>query len=164
MNLVKNSRATNSVIQNPSFINNEWVEGSEGKKFEVINPSTEDVVCSVCEATEKDVGIAVAAARKAFDTTWRQVTPEDRGRMMLRLADLIETNLEVLAAVTTLENGKSISDARGDVNSVVGCIRYYGGWADKVMGRTIDVKPSMFHYTRHEPVPNDPLYSPDMQA
>ena len=134
------------------FINNEWVEGVDKQKFEVINPSTEEVICSVCEATEKDVDVAVEAARKAFDTTWRQVTPQDRGRMMLKLADIAEANAEILAAVESLDNGKSIGNARGDVASVVGCIRYYGGWADKIEGKTIDVSPDMFHYTRQEPV------------
>ncbi|MCQ6513281.1 aldehyde dehydrogenase family protein, partial [Vibrio parahaemolyticus] len=57
------------------FINNEWVEGVDKKTFEVINPTTEEVITSVCEATEKDVDLAVAAARKAFHTTWRDTTP-----------------------------------------------------------------------------------------
>jgi aldehyde dehydrogenase (NAD+) len=135
-----------------SFINNEWVEGVDKKTFEVINPTTEDVICSVAEATEKDVDIAVAAARKAFQTTWRQVTPQQRGIYLLKLADIAEQNKELLAAVESLDNGKSISMARGDVSAVIGCIRYYGGWADKVEGKTIDIAPDMFHYTRQEPV------------
>jgi aldehyde dehydrogenase (NAD+) len=122
------------------------------KKFEVINPSTEEVICSVCEATEKDVDVAVEAARKAFEETWRDVTPQDRGKMMLKLADIAEANAELLAAVESLDNGKSIGNARGDVDAVIGCIRYYGGWADKIEGKTIDVSPDMFHYTRQEPI------------
>ncbi|KAK4122881.1 aldehyde dehydrogenase [Parathielavia appendiculata] len=134
------------------FINNEFVEGVEKKTFEVINPSTEEVICSVHEATEKDVDIAVAAARKAFDGVWRRTTPQKRGILLLKLADLCEKNLDLLAAVESLDNGKSITMARGDVGAVVGCIRYYGGWADKVEGKTIDVNPDMFHYTRREPI------------
>ncbi|KAH8906623.1 aldehyde dehydrogenase [Coniochaeta sp. PMI_546] len=134
------------------FINNEWVEGVDKKTFEVINPTTEEVITSVCEATEKDVDLAVAAARKAFQTTWRDTTPQQRGIYLLKLADIAEKNQELLAAVESLDNGKSISMARGDVGAVIGCIRYYGGWADKVEGKTIDIAPDMFHYTRQEPI------------
>lgn len=104
------------------------------------------------EATEKDVDIAVAAARKAFEGEWRRVTPQQRGLYLLKLADLVEKNLDLLAAVESLDNGKSFTMARGDVGAVVGTIRYYGGWADKIEGRTIDINPDMFHYTRREPV------------
>ncbi|QYT03998.1 Aldehyde dehydrogenase [Trichoderma simmonsii] len=134
------------------FINNEWVEGVDKKKFEVVNPATEEVITSVCEGTEKDVDLAVAAARKAFNTTWRKIAPGERGRLMLKLADLAEKNLDLLAAVESLDNGKSITMARGDVGAVVGCIRYYGGWADKIEGKTLDIAPDMFNYTRHEPL------------
>lgn len=104
------------------------------------------------EATEKDVDIAVAAARKAFDGPWRRVTPQQRGIYLLKLAELCEKNLELLSSVESLDNGKSITMARGDVGAVIGCIRYYGGWADKIEGKTIDISPDMFHYTRREPV------------
>jgi aldehyde dehydrogenase (NAD+) len=134
------------------FINNEWVEGVDKKTFEVINPTTEEVLCSVAEATEKDVDIAVAAARKAFEGPWRKTPPASRGKMLLKLADLVDANTDLLAAVESLDNGKSISMARGDVGSVSTCIRYYGGWADKIEGKTIDIDPEMFHYTKQEPI------------
>lgn len=134
------------------FINGEWVEGVDRKRFEVINPSTEEVITSVCEGTKKDVNLAVSAARNAFETTWKGVTPEKRGRLLARLADIAEENLELLAAVESLDNGKSISLARGDVGAVIACLRYYGGWADKIEGKTLDIDPDMFHYTRSEPV------------
>lgn len=135
-----------------SFINNEWVEGVDKKTFEVINPSTEEVICSVSEATEKDVDNAVAAARKAFNGEWRKVAPSDRSKLLIKLADLVEKNTELLAAVESLDNGKSINMAKGDVGFVASCLRYYGGWADKIEGKTIDIAPDMFHYTRQEPV------------
>ncbi|KAF4918209.1 Aldehyde dehydrogenase [Colletotrichum viniferum] len=134
------------------FINNEWVEGVDKQTFEVINPTTEEVICSVHEATEKDVDIAVAAARKAFEGVWAETTPSQRSIYLLKLADLAEKNAELLAAVESLDNGKSISMAKGDVGAVIGCLRYYGGWADKIEGKTIDVAPDMFHYTRPEPI------------
>lgn len=134
------------------FINNEFVEGADKKKFEVINPSNEEVICSVCEATEKDVDTAVSAARKAFQGTWRTTAPGERGRLLLKLADLVEANAEKLAAVESLDNGKAINMARGDVGAVVGCIRYYGGWADKIEGKTLDISHDKFNYTRSEPL------------
>ncbi|KAI1201990.1 aldehyde dehydrogenase [Nemania serpens] len=134
------------------FINNEWVEGVDKKTIEVINPTTEEVICSVAEATEKDVDVAVAAARKAFETTWNTTTPQQRGIYLTKLADLVEKNVELLAAVESLDNGKSINMARGDVGAVAGCIRYYGGWADKITGKTVDVDHENFHYTISEPL------------
>ncbi|KAI1389010.1 aldehyde dehydrogenase [Hypoxylon trugodes] len=135
------------------FINNEWVEGVDKKTFEVVNPTTEEVICSVSEATEKDVDIAVAAARKAFTGPWRHtITPLERGHILTKFADLLQANSELLSAVESLDNGKSINMARGDVQSVINCIRYYGGWADKVEGKTIPINHETFHYTRHEPV------------
>jgi len=134
------------------FINNEFVPGVDGRTFEVINPSTEEVITSVHEATEKDVDIAVAAARKAFEGTWKQTTPEQRGKYLVKLADLIEENKDLLAAVESLDNGKSITMARADVGAVAGVIRYYGGWADKIEGKVIDTNPDTFTYTKQEPV------------
>jgi len=134
------------------FIDNEWVEGVDKKTFEVINPSTEEVLCSVSEATEKDVDIAVASARKTFEGVWRTTTPDQRGRLLLKLADLTEKNLDLLAAVESLDNGKSIMMAKNDVAAVAGCLRYYGGWADKIHGKTIDTNSETFTYTRPEPL------------
>ncbi|CAD6446952.1 9c68798b-bb37-48c1-8420-e263ab7674ad [Sclerotinia trifoliorum] len=134
------------------FINNEWVKGVDGKTFEVINPATEEVITSVHEATEKDVDIAVAAARKAYEGAWRHVTPEARGKLLVKLADLVEKNADLLAAVESLDNGKAISMAKGDVAAVAGCLRYYGGWADKIEGKVIDTDPEYFTYTKQEPI------------
>jgi len=122
------------------------------KTFEVINPSTEEVLCSVSEATEKDVDIAVASARKTFEGVWRTTTPDQRGQLLLKLADLTEKNLDLLAAVESLDNGKSIMMAKNDVAAVAGCLRYYGGWADKIHGKTIDTNSETFTYTRPEPL------------
>lgn len=144
----------------PRFINNEFVKGVDGKTFEVINPTTEEVITSVHEATEKDVDIAVAAARKAFEGSWSKVTPEERGKLLVKLANLVEKNIDLLSAVESLDNGKAFSMAKGDVGSVVGCLRYYGGWADKIEGKTIDTNPDTFSYTRQEAV-SPPQRLPD---
>ncbi|MCJ1286367.1 aldehyde dehydrogenase (NAD(P)(+)) ald5 [Xylographa opegraphella] len=135
------------------FINNEWVKGVDGKTFETINPSTEEVICSVHEATEKDVDIAVAAARKAFEGEWRhKIIPQQRSKLMTKLAELIERDAKTLAALESLDNGKSLFMAGLDVQMVADCIRYYGGWADKIEGKVIDTMPDHFNYTRSEPI------------
>ncbi|KAF2089010.1 aldehyde dehydrogenase, allergen Cla h 10 [Saccharata proteae CBS 121410] len=134
------------------FINNEWVKGVDGKTFEVINPSTEEVITSVHEATEKDVDIAVAAARKAFDGPWRKETPEQRGKLLVNLAMLFEKNLDLLAGIESLDNGKAISMAKVDVGMCAGCLRYYGGWADKIEGKVVDTNSETFAYTKKEPI------------
>ena len=72
--------------------------------------------------------------------------------MLNKLADLIEQNLESLAAVESLDNGKAMMMAKGDVGAAASCLRYYGGWADKIEGKTIDTNPDTFSYTRQEPV------------
>ncbi|KFY32514.1 hypothetical protein V493_00135 [Pseudogymnoascus sp. VKM F-4281 (FW-2241)] len=134
------------------FINNEFVKGVDGKTIEVINPSTEEVITSVHEATEKDVDIAVAAARKAFEGPWKKVTPQERGKLLVTLSTLIEKNLNLLSSIESLDNGKAFGMAKGDVTAVAGCLRYYGGWADKIEGKVIDTNPDTFSYTRQEPV------------
>ncbi|KAK1141288.1 aldehyde dehydrogenase (NAD(P)(+)) ald5 [Aspergillus melleus] len=134
------------------FINNEFVKGSEGKTFETVNPTNEKVITSVHEATEKDVDIAVAAARKAFEETWRQVTPNERGRMLVKLSELMERDIDTLSAIEALDNGKAFTMAKIDVVNAANCIRYYGGWADKIHGQTIDTNPETLVYTRHEPI------------
>jgi aldehyde dehydrogenase (NAD+) len=135
-----------------SFINNEFIKGVDGKTFETINPSNEKVLCSVHEATEKDVDIAVSNARKTFETTWRQVAPEQRGKYLVKLSELIERDSDKLAALESLDNGKAFSMAKVDVSMVAGCLRYYGGWADKIEGKVIDTIPDHFNYTKKEPV------------
>ena len=142
-----------STDSSPSFINNEFVKAQDGKTFEVINPSTEEVICSVQEATEKDVDIAVAAARKAFNGPWRKETPENRGKLLVKLADLFEKNADLLASVEALDNGKAFTMAKNvDVPAAAGCLRYYGGWADKIEGKVVDTAPDSFNYIRKEPV------------
>ncbi|KAB8078650.1 aldehyde dehydrogenase [Aspergillus leporis] len=134
------------------FINNEFVKGSDGKTFETINPTNEKPIVSVHEANEKDVDIAVAAARAAFEGSWSQVTPTERGRLLTKLADLFEREIETLAAIEALDNGKAVTMAKIDVTNAAGCLRYYGGWADKIHGQTIDTNPESLTYTRHEPI------------
>ena len=135
------------------FINNEYVKGVDGKTFETINPTNEKPICSVHEATEKDVDIAVAAARKAFEGEWKTTTPQQRGRYLTNLADLMEKHADTIAAIESLDNGKALGIAKmADVPNSYNCIRYYGGWADKIEGKVMDVNAETFAYTKQEPV------------
>ncbi|CAJ2500790.1 Uu.00g036430.m01.CDS01 [Anthostomella pinea] len=134
------------------WINNKWVEAIGKNSFEVINPATEEVIYSVSEATDKDVEKAVSAARRAFEGCWRTTTPQQRGIHLTNLAQICEKNIDNLAAIECLESGKSILTAKEEIIAVIGCLRYYGGWADKIEGKTLDINPETMHYTRQEPL------------
>ncbi len=139
--------------QTKLLINNEWVESVSGKRFETINPSTGEVICDVAEADAADVEKAVKAAKNAFaGGEWRNMSATRRGELLYKLADLIEQNIDELARLETLDNGKTLKDAYGDLNLVLRCYRYYAGWADKVQGKTIPINGPYLCYTRHEPV------------
>ncbi|KAI9713092.1 MAG: aldehyde dehydrogenase (NAD(P)(+)) ald5 [Bogoriella megaspora] len=134
------------------FINNEFVKGVDGKTFETINPSNEKPIVAVHEASEKDVDIAVNVARKAFEGEWRKVAPEDRARLLIKLADLMDQHEDKLAAIEALDNGKAFSMAKIDVSMAARCLRYYGGWADKIHGKVVDTTPDTFNYVKKEPI------------
>jgi aldehyde dehydrogenase (NAD+) len=135
------------------LINNRWVPSESGRTFATINPSTGEEICQVAEAGEADVEKAVKAARTAFEGPWRKMRASERGRLLHRLADLIEKHADELARLETLDNGKPLSVAKAvDVMKTVACYRYFGGWADKVQGKTIPIDGEFLCYTRHEPV------------
>jgi aldehyde dehydrogenase (NAD+) len=136
------------------LINNRWVSSQSGKTFATINPSTGAEICQVAEADAADVDKAVEAARSAFDDgPWKKMRASERGRLLHRLADLIEQNADQLARLETLDNGKPLTIAKAvDVTKTIACYRYFAGWADKVQGKTIPIDGDFFCYTRHEPI------------
>ena len=136
------------------FINNEWVKSKSGDKITSINPTDESEIASVHAAGAEDVDIAVAAARKAFkDPSWREMASTDRGNLMIKLSDLVEAHKETLATIETWDNGKPYQVAlTEDLAEVSGCLRFYGGWADKIYGQVIDTSPAKFAYTIREPL------------
>uniref|UniRef100_A0A4W2H287 aldehyde dehydrogenase (NAD(+)) n=1 Tax=Bos indicus x Bos taurus TaxID=30522 RepID=A0A4W2H287_BOBOX len=143
------------VLYNQIFINNEWHDAVSKKTFPTVNPSTGDVICHVAEGDKADVDRAVKAARAAFQlgSPWRRMDASERGRLLNRLADLIERDRTYLAALETLDNGKPyIISYLVDLDMVLKCLRYYAGWADKYHGKTIPIDGDYFSYTRHEPV------------
>ena len=147
-------RAVKKTFQTRLLIDGKWRESVSGKTFETLNPATEEVIANVSEGDAADIDLAVKAARKAFDTgPWRKMDARDRGRLLYKLAELIEENVEELAELETLDNGKPISESKNaDLPLVIDCLRYYAGWADKIHGQTIPVRGNYFCYSRREPV------------
>jgi aldehyde dehydrogenase (NAD+) len=142
------------VKDQPLFIGGKWQDSVSGKTFGTYNPATGDVICQVAEGDKADIDLAVKAARKAFeDGPWPKMNASERGRLLNKLADLIEQNKEELAALESLDNGKPYRDAlAADLPLTIKCYRYYAGWADKIHGKTIPVEGPFFCYTKHEPL------------
>src|SRR4051812_15715772 len=136
------------------LIDGKWVNSVSGRTFETINPTNGEAICRVQEGEKVDVDKAVKAARRAFDEgPWKKMNARERGRLLYKFADLIEQNIDELAALETLDNGKPIRDSmNADLPLTIDCYRYYAGWADKIEGKTIPVNGPYFTYTRHEPV------------
>ncbi|HZS98350.1 MAG TPA: aldehyde dehydrogenase family protein [Terriglobales bacterium] len=136
------------------LIDGQWVNGS--KTFNTVNPATGEVLTQIVEASAADVDQAVAAARRAFDAkdgAWRKMSASERGRLIWRLADLVERHIDELAELETLDNGKPIFESRNvDMPMVVDVLRYYAGWATKIHGETVHTFDTAFTYTLREPV------------
>src|SRR3989454_11110358 len=136
------------------LIGGQWIDGS--KKFDTINPATGEVLTQIVEASAEDVDRDVAAARRAFEDRsgpWREFSASERGRLNWRLADLVEKNIDELAELETLDNGKPIFESRYvDMPMVIDVLRYYAGLASKIHGETINTTETAFTYTLREPV------------
>ncbi|KAF9064343.1 aldehyde dehydrogenase [Rhodocollybia butyracea] len=136
------------------FIDGKFVQGSDQTTIDVINPTTGKVITKIAEGTSKDVDIAVAAAQKAFDTTWGlNMGGAGRSRLLAKLARLMEENQKELAALEALDNGKTFSWAMNvDTTFAIDTVRYYAGWADKIHGQVMETDERKLSYTRHEPI------------
>ena len=135
------------------FINGEWVEGKSDKTFPVYDPSTEEVIAQVPDANSKDVDRAVAAAKAAFEEgPWATTTPQERGRVLFRLAEKIRQNSGMLAELECRNTGKPIVEAEFDVSDVAACFEYYGGLATKILGYVNPVPDNAVSLTLKEPV------------
>ncbi|XP_017752185.1 PREDICTED: aldehyde dehydrogenase X, mitochondrial [Eufriesea mexicana] len=136
------------------FINNEFVDSISLKKFPTINPVDGTVIAKISEGDKADVDKAVAAAKQAFSrgSKWRNMDASARGVLMNKFADLIARDLEYIATLETLDNGKTYSNAVFDVQCSIDTIRYYAGWCDKICGDTIPADGNLVSFTRKEPV------------
>lgn len=135
------------------FIDGKWVEALSGKTFTTPNPATGAPLATVAEGDRADIDRAIRAARKAFDGPWSRVTARDRGRMLYKLAQLIDRQAQRLAELETADNGKPIRESRYiDLPQVVETFEYFSGWATKIEGETIPLPGPLFNYTLREPV------------
>ena len=149
-------------VANPRklLIDGQWIEAASGKTFPTFNPATGEVLGYVADGEKEDIDRAVRAARKAFDQgSWRKMTTSNRGKLIWKLADLIEAHLEEFAELETLDNGKPITVARvADVPLAADLFRYMAGWATKIEGNTIPISVPFtpgaeYHaYTLREPI------------
>ncbi len=121
------------------YINGQWVSSLKGETRKIINPFDRAVVAEVPEGDRDDVRAAIAAARQAFDRgPWASVTGSERGRLLLKLAGLVERDREELARLESLDTGKTMKESLWDMDDIAGIFRYYGGLADKEGGEVID--------------------------
>src|SRR5215472_16570578 len=142
------------------LINGKWVESASGKTFPTYNPATGEVLARIAEGDKEDIDRAVKAARAAFDSgSWPRLTSSERGRLIWKLADLLEQHLQEFAELETLDNGKPLKVARAaDVPLAVDLFRYMAGWATKIEGNTIPISvpytpgAKYLAYTLREPV------------
>ena len=139
------------------LIGGQWVGAVSGKTFETYNPATGEVLARVAEGDKADIDMAVKTARKAFESgPWPEMSPSDRGRLLWKLAELVDKHNEELAELETLDNGKPVFFSRiVDVPTVSDAFRYYAGWATKVEGATIPISAQgaqYLAYTLREPV------------
>lgn len=139
-------------MQNKLFIDGRFVDAAAGGTIDVLNPHDGSLITAIAAAEAEDVDRAVQAAQRAFPA-WARMAAADRGRLLLKLADLIEANAEELAQLETLDTGHPIRDTRGlDVPRTAGCFRYFGGMADKLQGSVIPVESGFLNYVQRAPI------------
>ncbi|XP_021741567.1 aldehyde dehydrogenase family 2 member C4-like [Chenopodium quinoa] len=136
------------------FINGEFVDAISGKSFETIDPRNGEVIASVAEGDKEDIDLAVKVAREAFDHgPWPRMSGYERGRVMMKFADLIEEHVEELAALDSIDAGKLFTMGKVlDIPGASHCLRYYAGAADKIHGETLKLSRAMQGYTLREPI------------
>ncbi|KAM4839647.1 mitochondrial 10-formyltetrahydrofolate dehydrogenase [Urocitellus parryii] len=140
------------------FINGQFTDADDGKTYDTINPTDGSTICKVAYASLVDVDKAVAAAKDAFENgEWGRMNARERGRLMYRLADLLEENQEELATIEALDSGAVYTLAlKTHIGMSVQTFRYFAGWCDKIQGSTIPInqaRPSRnLSFTKKEPL------------
>jgi betaine-aldehyde dehydrogenase len=135
------------------FIDNEFVPAHSTEVLEVVNPATQEVIASSPDADAEDVARAVAAARRAFDEgPWKETAAEERGRILFNLADIVRDRAAELAELETINSGKPIVEAEGDLSDVAACFEYYGGLATKIHGEVLPVPDNAMSLALREPI------------
>ena len=136
------------------FVNGAFVPAESGKRFATVNPATGDTLAEIAEAGTADLDRAVAAARRALESgPWAAMKPRQRGRILMRAAELLLSRADAFGRVETLDNGKPIFEAaKIDMPAAAECLSYFGEYADKLYGDTFPGRPDAFLLTVREPV------------
>jgi len=139
------------------YIDGQWIQGTSGETMDVMNPATGKVFAKFYQSSIADTRAAIAAAKKSFYETrqWRDMDSQVRANVMLKIADLLEKNAADLAMLDTLDNGKPLREAEGDINDGIHTFRYYAGLIKVPQGGVYQVNSGfgkMHSYTVHEPV------------
>ena len=119
------------------FINGKWKDSSTGETFPAVNPFNQEVWASIPNASEEDVADAIAAARHAYETTWRKTTGLERATLLNKLASLLEENADHMALLETTDNGKVIRETHSQMFYAARIMRFYAGYADKLWGNVV---------------------------
>jgi betaine-aldehyde dehydrogenase len=140
------------LIRAQMIIGGKSVDAQDGRLIDVENPAKRQVIGQVPRGGEADVDRAVKAAARAFET-WREVAPRERGRLLMKIADAVEAEIEPIARIVALETGNAIrTQARGELKVTADVFRYFGGLASEAKGETIPLGEHMLCYTRREPI------------
>src|SRR5258706_6348144 len=136
------------------FINGQWKSPIEGATRDILNPANNEVIATVGDGSVKDVELAIAAARKAFDEgPWPRMRATERATLLFKLSDAIEAHTEEFAPLETRNNGKPLREAKGDVGDSAACFRYYAGLITKPQGQTFEVPdPNITSMVVREPI------------
>nr|XP_022903912.1 aldehyde dehydrogenase, mitochondrial-like [Onthophagus taurus] len=136
------------------FINNEFRPSKSGQTFETINPSTGEAITQIPRGSKEDIDDAVNAAVDAFKlgSPWRTMDASERGRLLFKLASLMERDIAILGSLETTDMGSPYTITTAFSGMAMNTLKYYAGWADKNHGKTIPMDGNYFAYTRHEPV------------
>jgi betaine-aldehyde dehydrogenase len=135
------------------FIDGKWIEGSSSKRIPVYDPSTEEIIAEVPDASSSEIDTAIAAARRAFDHDgWPQTTAQERGRILFRIAEKLRAEAPQLAELESRNSGKPIVEAEFDIADAATCFEYYGGLATKVSGTVNPVPDNALSLSMKEPV------------
>ena len=136
------------------YIDGQYVDPLGQRWFDTVNPYTGEAWARIPQGCARDVDRAVQAASRAMrEGPWSTMTATARGKLMLRLADLVTVNAERLAEIEVRDNGKLLAEMRGQMNYHPEWWRYFGGLADKIEGRVMPIdKPNVFAFSRQEPV------------
>lgn len=146
------NRFESGIQQRRMLIGGEWTDAASGEVFTVENPARRQVIAEVPRGAAPDVDRAVEHALKAFPD-WSRVTPRDRGRLLLRIADALEARAENIARTIALETGNALrTQARPEAMIAGDIFRYFGGLASELKGETIPLGENVLSYTRREPL------------